>query len=92
MSNVSAANWPKRVFRFTGLVRVPIVYRDRLLDEGLRVDVRDELILEIKSVERILPIHEAQLLTYLRLTRHKIRLLMNFNMVCLKDGLKRIVM
>src|SRR5579872_1392352 len=79
---------------FQRQVRVPIVYRDRLLDEGFRADivVRDELILEIKSVERLLPVHEAQLLTYLRLTRHKIGLLMNFNMVRLKDGLKRFVM
>lgn len=79
---------------FQRQVRVPIVYRDRLLDEGFRADivVRDELILEIKSVERMLPVHEAQLLTYLRLTRHKIGLLMNFNMVRLKDGLKRFVM
>ena len=79
---------------FQRQVRVPIVYRDRLLDEGFRADivVRDELILEIKSVERMLPVHEAQLLTYLRLTRHKIGLLMNINMVRLKDGLKRFVM
>jgi GxxExxY protein len=76
---------------FQRKVSVPIVYRNRLLDEGFRVDivVRDELIIEIKSVERILPVHEAQLLTYLRLTRHEIGLLINFNVMRLKDGLKR---
>jgi GxxExxY protein len=75
---------------FQRQVRVPIIYRDRLLDEGFRVGVvvGDELILEIKSVDRILPVHEAQLLTYLRLTRHEIGLLMNFNVMRLKDGLR----
>ena len=74
-------------------VKVPIVYRGRLLDEGFRADivVNDELIVEIKSVEHILPVHQAQLLTYLRLTGYRVGLLMNFNVVRLKDGLKRFV-
>jgi GxxExxY protein len=74
-------------------VKVPIVYRGRLLDEGFRADivVNDELIVEIKSVEHILPVHQAQLLTYLRLTGLRVGLLMNFNVVRLKDGLKRFV-
>jgi GxxExxY protein len=54
--------------------------------------VSNVLIIEIKSVEAIHPVHEAQLLTYLRLTRHKIGLLMNFNVLRLKDGLRRFVM
>jgi GxxExxY protein len=54
--------------------------------------VRQELIVEIKSVEQLLPIHEAQLLTYLRLSGRKIGLLMNFNTVVLKDGIRRFVL
>jgi GxxExxY protein len=79
---------------FQRQVKVPIVHRDRLLDEGFRADivVTDELILKIKSVERILPVHEAQLLTYLRPTGHKVGLLMNFNVLRLRDGLRRFIM
>lgn len=86
--------WAEADIPFQRQVKVPIVYRDRSLDEGFRADivVRDELILEFKSVERVLPIHEARVLTYLRLTRHKTGLLMDFNMVRPKDGLKRFVM
>jgi GxxExxY protein len=74
-------------------VKVPIVYRGRVLDDGFRADivVNDELIVEIKAVERVLPVHEAQVLTYLRLTRYRVGLLMNFNALRLKDGLKRFV-
>lgn len=61
---------------------------------GYRVDilVEDSLICELKSVERIHPIHEAQLLTYMRLASVKTGLLLNFNVQCLKDGLKRMVL
>lgn len=51
-----------------------------------------ELIVEIKSVERLLPIHDAQMLTYLRLSGQKIGLLMNFNTIMLRDGIRRLVM
>jgi GxxExxY protein len=51
--------------------------------------VDDEVILELKSVERILPLHEAQLLTYLRLSRCRVGLLLNFNTLSLKDGIRR---
>ena len=79
---------------FKRQIALPIVYRDRVLDGGFRADivVSNVLIIEIKSVEAIHPVHEAQLLTYLRLTRHKISLLMNFNVLRLKDGLRRFVM
>jgi GxxExxY protein len=50
------------------------------------------LAVEVKAVERLLPVHTAQILTYLRLTGHKVGLLMNFNAVMLKDGLRRIVL
>ena len=78
---------------FQRQIKLPIMYRGRLLEDGFRADVvvADEVIIEIKSVEHILPVHEAQLLTYLRLTGHRIGLLMNFNVIRLKDGLRRYV-
>jgi GxxExxY protein len=56
------------------------------------VVVERQLIVEIKAVEQLLPIHEAQMLTYLRLSGHRVALLMNFNSVALKDGLRRFVL
>ena len=61
------------------------------LDCGYRADiiVNSDVLLEIKSVETILPVHEAQILTYLRFSGCKVGLLLNFNVVALKDGLRR---
>ncbi len=75
-------------------VRLPVVYKDVRLDCGYRMDlvVETQLIVEIKAVERLLPLHDAQMLTYLRLSRCKVGLLMNFNTVKLKDGLRRFVL
>lgn len=75
-------------------IAIPVSYRNIRLDAGFKADiiVDKKLIIEIKSVERLLRVHEAQLLTYLRMTGCKIGLLMNFNSVLLKDGLKRFVM
>jgi GxxExxY protein len=72
---------------------LPVVYKEVKLDCGYRLDVvvEDEIIVEIKAIEKLLPIHDAQLLSYLRLTRKKVGLLMNFLVPVLKDGLKRIV-
>ena len=74
-------------------VDLPLVYDGINLDCSYRADiiVSGDVILEIKSVERILPLHEAQLLTYLSLSPCRIRLLLNFNTVSLKDGIKRCV-
>ena len=73
---------------------LPVAYKDVRLDCGYRVDllVDDRIILELKSVEKLLPIHEAQLLTYMKLAGVSIGLLMNFNVRYLKDGLKRMVL
>jgi GxxExxY protein len=73
---------------------VPVTYKTVKLDCGFRLDllVEDKLVVEIKSVETLLPIHEAQLLTYLKLTGRKIGLLINFNVPLLKNGLKRFVL
>jgi GxxExxY protein len=73
---------------------VPIEYKDVHLDCGYRIDVLvdGKLIVELKSVERLLPIHEAQLLTYMKLAHMRTGLLINFNVRLLKDGIKRFVL
>lgn len=75
-------------------VELPIQYNDLQISCGYRADiiVADQVILEIKSVDRLLPIHESQLLTYLRVGKHRIGLLINFNTISLKDGLRRCVL
>jgi len=79
---------------FARQVPLPVEYKSVRLDCGYRMDVvvERELIVEIKAVERVLPIHEAQVLTYLRLSGLKVGLLMNFNSLLLKDGLRRFVL
>jgi GxxExxY protein len=70
-----------------------VTYKEVMLDCGYRLDlvVEDEIIMEIKAVEQLLPIHEAQLLSYLRLAHKQVGLLMNFHVPVLTKGLKRIV-
>ena len=72
----------------------PVQYKDVRLDCGYRIDmlIEDELIIELKSVEQIKGIHQAQLLTYMKLAGIKTGLLMNFNVTKLKDGIKRYVL
>jgi len=72
---------------------LPVVYKQVKLDCGYRLDlvVEDEIIVEIKAIEKLLPIHEAQVLSYLRLAKKRVGLLMNFHISVLKSGLKRIV-
>ncbi|HKD35751.1 MAG TPA: GxxExxY protein [Pirellulales bacterium] len=79
---------------FVKQLSLPIVYRGIRLDAGLRLDllIADVLIVEIKSVEAHNPLFEAQLLTYLKLTGHRLGLLINFNVSVIKDGIKRLVM
>jgi GxxExxY protein len=75
-------------------VPLPVAYKEVKLDCGYRMDIviERELIVEIKAVERLLPIHDAQLLTYLRLSSCTVGLIMNFNSMTLKDGLRRLVL
>ena len=79
--------------RVASQVLLPIVYDGIQLDAGYRIDllVEDSVIVEIKSMERILPVHEAQLLSYLRLSDLRLGLLINFNVRLLRDGIRRIV-
>lgn len=73
---------------------LPVVYKEVRLDCGYRIDVlvEDALILELKSVEQIEGIHQAQLLTYMKLARINTGLLINFNVRRLRDGIKRFVL
>lgn len=72
-------------------VNLPVIFRGEQLDKDFVIDllVEDEIILELKSVEGILPVHEAQLVTYLKLSGKKLGLLINFNVALLKDGIRR---
>jgi GxxExxY protein len=73
---------------------LPVVYKGRLLESVYRIDilVDNKVVLELKSIEKVLPVHEAQLLTYLKLTGIKTGLLLNFNVPLMKDGIKRFVL
>jgi GxxExxY protein len=73
---------------------LPVVYKGLPLDCGYRIDVMvdDSIVLELKAVESLAPIHDAQLMTYLKLSHKKLGLLMNFNVALMKDGIKRIVL
>ena len=75
-------------------VPLPIVYEKVRLECGYRMDlvVDGQLLIELKSVERILPIHEAQIITYMRLSGCRVGLLLNFNTEALRHGLKRFVL
>jgi GxxExxY protein len=83
-----------RGFKVERQVVLPIRYRGKELDGDLRVDLllEDSLIIELKSVDTLLPIHEAQLLTYLKLTGHRLGLLINFNVPLIKEGIRRLVL
>jgi GxxExxY protein len=72
---------------------MPLKYKGILLDCGYRIDfvVEGKLIVEIKAVAEVLPIHQAQLLTYLKLEQKPLGLLINFNVTALKNGIKRVV-
>jgi GxxExxY protein len=74
-------------------VALPVIYDDVELDAGFRIDllVEDTVILEIKAVEKLLPVHTAQLLSYLKLSKRKMGYILNFNVVHMRDGIKRIV-
>ena len=72
-------------------VNVPLVYRGRQLDCGFRLDLRveGEVIVEVKAIESVAPIHAAQMISYLRLMNARVGLLINFHSVLLKDGIRR---
>ncbi len=78
--------------KFASQVDIPIVYDEITMDIGFRADVivDNQVIVELKSIEKVNPIHKKQLLTYLRLSKKKLGLLVNFNVELIKNGITRI--
>ena len=85
--------YPADPFSLTALrqVGLPVEYKGVRLDCGYRLDlvVEDRVIIELKAVESVLPVHEFQLITYLKISSKKVGLLINFNVAVLKDGIVR---
>lgn len=75
-------------------VKLPVIYDEQKIDVGYRIDtiVDDLIIIENKTVESLLPIHQAQLLTYLKLSGCKIGFLLNWNVKLMKNGIRRVVL
>jgi GxxExxY protein len=83
----------KRGLKVVPEMILPVIYDGVRIDVGYRLDliVEDCVIIEAKSVQKLIPIHEAQLLTYLKLSGVKVGLLMNFNVLRMKEGIKRLI-
>ena len=83
----------KNGFKVEKQKALPLMYKEVNLEVGYRIDllVEDKIIIELKSVEALTDVHLAQVLTYLKLSKCKLGLLMNFNVYRLKDGIKRVV-
>jgi len=75
-------------------VQVPLVYKERQFDCGFRIDllVSDQVVVEVKAVEVVLPIHLAQILTYMKITNHRVGLLINFNQTKIRNGIHRLAL
>jgi GxxExxY protein len=82
-----------RGLRYERQKALPVIYKGRKLDCGYRLDmvVENSIILELKCCEKIEPIHEAQILTYLKLSGLHLGLILNFNVTMMRDGIRRIV-
>lgn len=82
-----------REISFESQVPIPLFYKGEILNKDFKIDilVENEIILELKSVEVLLPVHAAQLISYLKLTGKKLGFLINFNVPLLKDGFHRYV-
>ncbi|HEX8889619.1 MAG TPA: GxxExxY protein [Pyrinomonadaceae bacterium] len=83
----------KRGMKVESQVSLPVLYDGIKIDAGYRIDlmVNDAVIVELKTVERLLPVHQAQLLSYLKLSGKRAGLLINFHVPHLRDGIKRLV-
>ena len=88
-----ASEFKQHAIPFIRQMALPVTYKGMELDCSYRMDfaIADYMVLEIKTVEQLLAIHEAQILTYLKLSRRRIGLLMNFNVALLRDGIKRMI-
>ncbi|MCI0352263.1 MAG: GxxExxY protein [Acidobacteriales bacterium] len=83
----------KRGLKVQSQIWLPVIYDGIEIEGGYKIDplVADEVVVELKTVEHLLALHQAQLLSYLRLSNKRIGLLINFNVVHLRDGIKRMV-
>ena len=83
-----------RNISFESQLQLPLIYKGEKIGESLRLDliVESKVVVELKSVKKLEAIHEAQLLSYMRLTNCKVGLLINFNVPVLKDGIKRMIL
>lgn len=83
----------ERGLRTERQVPLPLVYRGEAIEPGYRLDlvIEERVIVEVKAVSTLLPIHQAQLLSYLRLSRLRVGLLLNFHVVQMRDGIKRMM-
>jgi GxxExxY protein len=90
---IMAYELQKRGLRVQRQQAIPVVYEDVRMDLGFRADliIEGKVVVEIKSVEAIAPVHKKQLLTYLRLTDKRLGLLINFNVELIKNGISRVV-
>lgn len=84
----------KRGLRVQSQLVLPVIYDGLQIDAGLRIDALVDgcVVIELKAVERMLPVHRAQVLTYLKLTGRRLGLLINFNVPLIRDGIRRIVL
>ncbi len=91
--SILAYELEKRGFKLVRQQPLPVIYEKVKVDEGYRADliVEDKVIIELKSVETVAPVHKKQLLTYLRLADKKLGLLINFGAATIKEGISRIV-
>ena len=82
-----------RGLSFVRQMELPVVYKSMTLEYRLRLDVvvEDLVVLELKAVDKVIPLHEAQLLTYLKLSGHWLGLILNFNVPAMRDGIRRLV-
>jgi len=89
-----AFEFSERGLRFERQLVLPIKYKEHEIDSGLRLDflIDDSVVVEIKAVECLVPVHTAQLLTYLKLSGHRLGFLINFNASLIKHGIHRYVM
>ena len=93
MKNALSTSWKPAASVWKGQVRLPLRYKQIAIEAGFRLDiiVAGLVVVEVKAVERVLPVHQAQLLTYLKLSRYRVGLLINFNVPLIKNGIRRLM-
>jgi GxxExxY protein len=84
----------QRNIQFENQLSIPLLYKDIRVGEDLRLDllIKRQVVVEIKAVTELLPVHESQVLTYMRLTKCHLGLLLNFNVATMKQGIRRFIL